>query len=58
MQKTNNKPDMWVLVTAICLVFFLLFLVYPILQIFRQSVADGSGAFTYMILPVRLRAGD
>lgn len=46
MQKTNNKPDMWVLVTAICLVFFLLFLVYPILQIFRQSVADGSGAFT------------
>ncbi|MGI5172575.1 iron ABC transporter permease [Treponema sp. OMZ 840] len=42
------KWDIWTLSTIICLLFFTLFMVYPLLQIFRLSVInDGIFSFKY-----------
>lgn len=47
MQKRKGKLDLWFGVSIFCVLFFLLFLVYPIFQIFRQSVTNGEGEFTF-----------
>ena len=47
MRKYKIQKDIWGTATLICLVLFAVFLLYPILQIFRQSVIGGDGEFTF-----------
>ena len=46
MNTNKSRKDIWTVATFVCLSLFFLFLVYPVFQIFRQSVIDSDGAFT------------
>lgn len=46
MRKRFKKVDAWTFVTLGCTLFFFLFFIYPILQIFVQSVFDGDGSLS------------
>lgn len=41
-----NRPDIWGLVTLLMLLLFFVFLVYPLWEVFKESVVDGDGQFT------------
>lgn len=47
MQAKKRRFDAWTVVTLLCTLFFLLFLVYPISRIFAQSVYTAEGGFTW-----------
>lgn len=46
MQAKRFKFDAWTVVTILCTLFFLIFLVYPISRIFIQSVYNGESGAT------------
>lgn len=46
MRSNKIQKDIWTGAAFVCLALFVLFLLYPILQIFRQSVIGSGGEFT------------
>jgi len=46
MTKSKQKFELWTLVSISLLVMFLLFLVYPMMGLLKQSVFDSAGEFT------------
>lgn len=44
--KKTKKLDLWVIVSLAILCCYLLFLIYPMFNLLRQSVFDSTGAFT------------
>lgn len=46
MMKKTKKPDLWVVVSVTILCAYLLFLLYPMLNLLKQSLYTKDGAFT------------
>ena len=46
MKIQHRKFDVWNIVSITFLLLFIVFLVYPLFEILRQSVRDGNGNFT------------
>ena len=46
MTKSKQKFEVWTLVSVLLLLAFVLFLVYPMFGLLKQSVFDSNGAFT------------
>ena len=46
MTKSKQKFELWTVVSLALLAMFLLFLVYPMVGLLKQSVFDSDGAFT------------
>lgn len=46
MKSQHRKFDVWNIVSITFLLLFIVFLVYPLFEILRQSVRDGNGNFT------------
>lgn len=46
MTKSKQKFELWTLVSIVLLAMFLLFLVYPMVGLLKQSVFDSTGAIT------------
>lgn len=42
----SKKTDAWILITAVILIAYALFLVYPLFNLLRQSVIEKGGGFT------------
>ena len=47
ISKMRPKLDIWTVITCLLLLFFLVFFVYPIFGILRESVVNPDGYFTY-----------
>ena len=46
MTKSKQKFELWTLVSITLLAAFLLFLVYPMIGLLKQSVFDSNGEYT------------